>query len=93
MELNEDEEELISLWENILDKAKNTKNYNPNITYGVYQIIKELNTFEKVNNNGRIQRVYDYPELNGNLETLRVKLKEYYKKYITEKMFEYELIK
>lgn len=93
MELNEDEEKLISLWENILDKAKNTKNYNPNITYGIYQIIKELNTFEKVNNNGRMGKVYDYPELNGNLETLRVKLKEYYKKYITNKMFEYELIK
>ena len=93
MELNKDEEELISLWENILDKAKNTKNYNEDFSYGFWQIAKELNTFEKVNNNGRMKKVYDYPELNGNLETLRVKLKKYYKKYITDKMFEYELIK
>lgn len=92
-ELNDDEEALMKLWNKILEQAKKTKEYNKDITYGVYQIIKELNTFEKVNNNGRMKKVYDYPELNGNLETLRVKLKEYYKKYITDKMFEYELIK
>ena len=92
-ELNDDEEVLMKLWNKILEQAKQTKEYNKDITYGVYQITKELNTFERVNNNGRMKKVYDYPELNGNLETLRVKLKEYYKKYITDKMFEYELVK
>lgn len=37
--------------------------------------------------------MYDYPQLNGDLDSLRVKLKEYYKSHITEKMFKYELIK
>ena len=35
----------------------------------------------------------EFERLNGDLNSLRVKLKDYYKKYITPKMFEYELIK
>lgn len=92
-ELNNDEEDLINLWNKILADAKNTKNYNKDLTYGVYQITKELNTFEKVKVGKSNKKIYDYPELNGNLDTLRVKLKEYYKKYITDKMFKYELVK
>ena len=37
--------------------------------------------------------VYDYPTLNGYLVTLRDALKAYYKSHITDKMFEYELLK
>lgn len=91
--LDETEKELLGLWEQILDKAKNTANYNSFLTYGVYQIIKELNTFEKVKVGKSTKNVYDYPELNGDLETLRVKLKEYYKTHIWGKMFQYELVK
>lgn len=91
--LDETEKELLELWEQILDKAKNTANYNSSLTYGVYQIIKELNTFEKVKVGKSTKNVYDYPELNGDLETLRVKLKEYYKTHIWGKMFQYELVK
>lgn len=72
---------------------KKTKNYDSDLSYGVYQIIKELNTFKRVKVGRTNKKVYDYPDLNGDLETLRVKLKEYYKKYITDKMFEYELVK
>ena len=39
------------------------------------------------------KNVYDYPVLNGDLDTLRTKLKAYYKSHITEKMFKYELLK
>lgn len=91
--LNEDEEELLELWNDILESAKKTKNYDSDLSYGVYQIIKELNTFKRVKVGRTNKKVYDYPDLNGDLETLRVKLKEYYKKYITDKMFEYELVK
>ena len=93
MFLNDDEKELISLWNKILDESKLTKNYDSHWNYGVYQITKELNTFN-LEGKGKSQRkVYDYPELNGDLNTLRTKLKDYYKKYITPLMFEYELIK
>ena len=91
--LNDDEEELINLWKKILKKAKSTKGYNEELSYGVYQIDKELNTF-KVEKKGKSNvRIYDYPELNGDLNSLRVLLKEYYIKYIKNNMFKYELVK
>lgn len=91
--LNEDEEELIKLWERILKKAKLTTKYNPKYSYGVYQIDKELNTFTVDSSYKAKKKVYDYPDLNGDLVTLRTKLKEYYNKHIREKMFKYELVK
>ena len=84
----------MQIWSSILQSAKATKNYESHWNYGVYQITKELNTTHTVlNSKGKEEQVYDYPLLNGDLITLRNKLKEYYKKYITPKMFEYELIK
>ena len=68
-------------------------NYNPDFNYGVYQIKKELNTSKIVGAGKNKKKVYDYPILNGYLDTLRTMLKIYYKSHITEKMFEYELLK
>ena len=94
MTLDDEENSLMDLWYMILDEAKVTANYNPAFTYGVYQITKELNTFhDKIQSNGKVKKVPDYIELNGYLDSLRTKLKEYYKSHITEKMFEYELLK
>ena len=91
--LDDEEQRLIDLWNKIMNEARNTKNYNPEFNYGVYQITKELNTFT-YNGTGRSKKkVYDYPELNGDLDSLRVMLKAYYKSHITEKMFQYELLK
>lgn len=89
-ELNDDEKELLKLWNRILKAAKETDNYDKELSYGVYQITQELNTSYKDDRN---KTVYDYPELNGDLKTLQSELKKYYKKYITKKMFDYELIK
>lgn len=89
MQLDDEEQALINLWYKILDEAKATANYNPAFTYGVYQITKELNTFDM---DGKT-KVYHYPDLNGDLITLRNRLKDYYKSHITEKMFAYELLK
>lgn len=90
MDLNEDEKELINLYYNILEEARLTNNYKKDLKYGVYQITQELNTYIIDDHKTKI---YDYPVLNGNLITLKNKLKEYYKKYIIPKLFEYELIK
>lgn len=93
MVLNKTEEELIKLWSVILDEAKQTKNYNSKFKYGVFQIVNDLNTF-KITGIGKNKKIdYDYPKLNGDLETLRSKLKEYYINYISEKMFKYQLVK
>ena len=91
--LDDDEKELMELWFRILREAQQTANYNPAFTYGVYQIAKELDTYKEEGSGRKKTRVYDYPALHGDLDTLRVKLKEYYKSHITDKMFEYELLK
>ena len=93
MTLDADEKALMKLWEDILVEAKRTANYNSRLTYGVYQITKELNTSHKIGTGRSQQTVYDYPTLNGYLETLRTNLKTYYKSHITDKMFQYELLK
>ena len=93
MTLDADEKALVELWNRILDEAKKTANYNSRLTYGVYQITKELNTAQTVGSGKNKKIVYDYPVLNGYLDTLRAMLKTYYKSHITEKMFKYELLK
>ena len=91
--LDSEEQALISLWENILVEAKKTSNYNSSLSYGVYQITKELNTSHEEGTGTSRKTVYDYPTLNGYLVALRDILKTYYKSHITHKMFEYELLK
>lgn len=93
MTLDADEKALMKLWDDILAEAKKTANYDSRLTYGVYQITKELNTSRKIGSGKSKKTVYDYPILNGYLEALRINLKKYYKSHITEKMFEYELLK
>lgn len=93
MSLDEEEKELLKLWKDILEEAKKTKEYQKELTYGVYQITKELNTSQKIGSGKSKKTVYDYPILNGYLEALRINLKKYYKSHITEKMFKYELLK
>ena len=84
---------LLDIWKQVLDEAKKTAEYNPAINYGIYQITKELNTSHTVGTGKSKKTVYDYPILNGHLDTLRIMLKAYYKSHITEKMFKYELLK
>lgn len=93
MELNDDEKELIAMWNKIIGEAKKTSKYNENITYGIYQITKELNTFIVLTAGKYKKHIYDYPELNGNLNTLKTLLKKYFKNHIAKKMFAYQLIK
>ena len=91
--LDEEEEKLLKIWKRILAKAKEVEGYDPSFNYGVYQITKELNTFTYKGSGRKRKKVYDHPELNGDLDTLRTMLKAYYKSHITAKMFQYELLK
>lgn len=88
-----DEQNMINLWYLIMEEAKKNDSYNPDLTYGIYQISKELNTSHKEGSGTKKKTVYDYPNLNSYLVTLRDALKAYYKSHITEKMFKYELLK
>lgn len=88
--LDADEKELLEVWSRVLDKAEKTGKMVDSFTYGPYQIEQEINTFAKTEDG---KNVYDYPELNSELNTLKVLLKKYYTTHIREKMFEYELVK
>ncbi len=88
--LSESERELLASFREVLNEAKKTKNYNSKYTYGTYQIDDELNTNHKDEND---TTVYDYPQLNTKLVTLKTKLNKYYESVIQPKLFEYELLK
>ena len=85
------EKELFSIWETVFKWAKKTNNYNKELTYGVYQIFAELNTFTSDEETG--ENKPDYPELNGALKSLKQKVKEYYNSEIVPTLFEYEFLK
>ena len=91
LKIGEKEAVLFQMWEVLLRWAKTTKNYNPNYTYGVYQIFAELNTFTPDEGTGESKP--DYPELNGTLKSLKQKVKEYYNSEIVPTLFEYEFLK
>ena len=73
---NEKEIVLLDLWKKILEQAKDTDGYTPTYNYGLYQIKTELNTEHIDTETG--ESVPDYPELNGNIETLGNLVKDYY---------------
>ena len=91
LKIGEKEKELFDMWEALLKWAKKTKNYNPNYTYGVYQVFAELNTFSHDEETG--ENKPDYPELNGVLKSLKQKIKEYYNSEIVPTLFNYEFLK
>ena len=82
------ENKIIDLWNKILKQVKDTKQYDNNLTYGLYQIEQEINMFYMEKN-----KIYYYPELNSDILLLKKYLKEYYLKEIAPILFEYEFIK
>ncbi len=84
------EQDLLDIFADILAKAKKTKNYKKKYAYGTYQIDDELNTRYKSDND---EWIYDYPELNTAINSLKIKLAKYYETTTQPKLFEYELLK
>lgn len=88
---NSKEKELLNQWDKIFSAAKQTKNYDSKLTYGIYQIYAELNTMHIDEETG--QEAADYPELNGHLQTLKKMIKDYYNEDIVPVLFDYEFLK
>lgn len=84
------EQDLLDTFADVLKKAKRTKSYNSKYSYGTYQIDEELNTRFK---NEHDEWIYDYPELNTVINSLKTKLAKYYEITIQQNLFEYELLK
>lgn len=90
MNLSETERDILSTWDKILKEIKLNCRYKDDIKYGTYQIKEELNTFYE---NDKGIKVFDYPELNGYLISLKNQLRKYYEQGIEPLLFKYELIK
>lgn len=88
--MTDKEEVIYNLFTEIIEQAKLTDGYNEEFNYGIYQIINELNTFEK---DEKGKRVYHYPELNGNINTLKTLTKQYYIDELVDTFWEYEFLK
>jgi hypothetical protein len=88
--LTKDERDLVDTFYDVLKKAKATEKYNKKFTYGTYQIDEERNTRYKSEND---EWIYDYPELNTAINSLKTKIAKYYEAVIQPKLFKYELLK
>lgn len=91
LQLNDTEQRLINQWNTILHYARKCDNYNPTLTYGVYQIHAELDTSHKDNLNGKT--VWDNVELHNALNDLKTLVKDYYNAEIVPTLFEYDFLK
>ena len=85
------EQELLYQWDAVLEYAKQTENYNPDLTYGIYQIFAELDTSHVEEETGNT--VWDNIELHSALTTLKSLVKTYYNSAIVPTLFEYEFLK
>ncbi len=85
------EKKLLEQWEKVLTSAKATKEYNSELTYGVYQIFAELDISYKDEDTGKTKWIY--PDLHGHLQTLKSLVKEYYNSEIVPTLFSYEFLK
>ena len=87
---------------NMIDKIQCNNKIGYDIHEELIELLKYAQKFsmllpetvsENIYKDVKNKTVYDYPELNGNIETLKTKLKDYYKENIEKKLFEYELLK
>lgn len=91
LSLNTSEEKLIKQWNKVLSSAKDTNEYNSELTYGIYQIYSELDISYKDEETGKT--VWVYNDLHGHLQTLKSLIKEYYNTEIVPILFDYEFLK
>lgn len=89
--LGDKEKAILKQWETVLGWAKKTENYNPDLTYGVYQIFAELDTSHVDETTGNT--VWDNVELHTNLAGLKTLVKDYYNSEIVPVLFKYEFLK
>ena len=89
--LDDKERAILKQWETVLQKAKETENYNPALTYGVYQIAAELDTSHMDESTGK--KIWDNVELHTALTGLKTLVKEYYNSEIVPVLFAYEFLK
>lgn len=84
------ERRILAQWETLLDAAKQTAEYDPTLTYGVYQIFSGIDTsYKDLDGN----TVWNNLEVHSALQTLKALVKEYYNAEIVPVLFLYEFLK
>lgn len=91
LSLGDKERAVLKQWETVLQWAKKADNYNPALTYGVYQIFAELDTSHDDETTG--DKIWDNVELHSSLAGLKNLVKDYYNSEIVPILFEYEYLK
>lgn len=84
------EQRILDQWKTLMDAVKQTDEYDPRLTYGVYQIFAEIDTSYK-DDEGKT--VWNNIEVHSALQTLKTLVKEYYNTEIVPTLFEYEFLK
>ena len=84
------EEALIGQWEVLLAEVRRTPEYDPSLTYGVYQINEEIDVSHKDEEGNT---VWDNLEVHSALQTLKKQVKQYFLDAIVPTLFEYEFLK
>lgn len=81
---------LLGVFDELLELAKNTQEYNPKYNYGTYQIELDINTSYK---DGNGKKIFNNEKVNTKLKELKTRLSDYYENELESKLFEYELLK
>lgn len=81
---------LLGVFDELLELAKDTPEYNPKYNYGTYQIELEINTSYK---DGNGKKIFNNEKVNTKLKELKTRLSDYYDDELKNKLFEYELLK
>lgn len=90
LKANAAEKQLLAQWEHLLAEVKKTSEYDPALTYGLYQIYAEIDTSYKDDDGNT---VWNNLEVHSALQTLKSLVKDYYNKEIVPTLFEYEFLK
>ncbi len=84
------EQRILDQWKTLMDAVRQTDEYDPALTYGVYQIFAEIDTSYKDDEGNT---VWNNVEVHSALQTLKTLVKEYYNTEIVPALFEYEFLK
>ena len=89
-EFNETEQELFNDYHKLMTMVRNVEEYNPDFTYGIYQIEEEIDTTYK-NKAGKV--IHNHGDIANLIKTIKEKAKKYYVDEIAPVLMKYEFVK
>ena len=90
---NETETKIFKLYTSLMEHVKETKEYDDNFTYGIYQITEEIDTSYTDTSSKKKKTIYNNIQVHSDLRAMKELCKEYYNREIVPTLFEYELLK